>query len=181
VDEEMFVATLKAAMADALRMATALVGFSEAEDVVQEATERAWRGRASLRDPLALRPWWLRIVYTTCLNWYRGEGARLKHLLSLDMGGITALMHSAMNPGDSDHTALLDLYSAINHLDDLVRPIIILRYFVGMDSVTIGAVLQLPAPTVRTRLRKALVLLRDQLLVGALPADADKGGQSDAR
>lgn len=176
----MFVAVLKAAMTDALRMATALVGFSEAEDVVQEATERAWRGRANLRDPAALRPWWLRIVYTTCLNWYRGEGSRLRRTLSLDVGGITALMYSAANPGDSDHAALLDLYSAINHLDDLARPVIILRYFVGMDSATIGAVLQIPAPTVRTRLRKALALLRNQLLVGALPPAIDSGGQHGA-
>ncbi|HKD76617.1 MAG TPA: RNA polymerase sigma factor [Ktedonobacterales bacterium] len=177
MDDEAFVAALSAVMSDALRMATALVGFSEADDIVQEATIRAWSGRATLRDRGSLRPWWLRIVYTTCLNWHKSRaGTQTRRTLSLDAGGITALMAGSADPGDSDHSAILDLHDAINRLDDATRPVIILRYFVGMDSATIGTILQIPAATVRTRLRKALASLRDTLLASPL---SDKGGRSD--
>jgi RNA polymerase sigma factor (sigma-70 family) len=178
VDDKAFVAALSAMMSDALRMATALVGFADADDIVQEATIRAWSGRASLRDQGALRPWWLRIVYTTCLNWHKSRaGAQKQRTLSLDAGGITALMAGSGDPGDSDHSTMIDLHDAINRLDDAIRPVIILRYFAGMDSATIGAILQIPAATVRTRLRKALASLRDSLLVSPL---GDKGGPGDA-
>ncbi len=177
MEDEAFVAALSTMMSDALRMATALVGFADADDIVQEAIIRAWSGRAALREQGSLRPWWLRIVYTTCLNWHRSRaGVQKRRTLSLDAGGITALMAGSADPGDSDHSTMLDLYDAINRLDDATRPVIILRYFVGMDSATIGTILQIPAATVRTRLRKALASLRDTLLASPL---GEKGGLSD--
>jgi DNA-directed RNA polymerase specialized sigma24 family protein len=42
--------------------------------------------------------------------------------------------------------------------------VVALRFYAGMDSTTLGAVLELPAATVRTRLRRALELLRQDLI-----------------
>jgi DNA-directed RNA polymerase specialized sigma24 family protein len=55
----------------------------------------------------------------------------------------------------------------------------VLRYYVGMDATSIGAVLGLPSATVRTRLRRALMLLRQNLhLYDASPGlHTEKGGQ----
>ena len=44
-----------------------------------------------------------------------------------------------------------------------LRRVVALRFYAGMDSPQIGAILELPAATVRTRLRRALELLRRDL------------------
>ncbi|HEU5349305.1 MAG TPA: sigma factor-like helix-turn-helix DNA-binding protein, partial [Ktedonobacterales bacterium] len=57
----------------------------------------------------------------------------------------------------------LDLRRAITTLSDDLRRVIALRFYAGLDSTQIGAVLDMPAATVRTRLRRALELLRREL------------------
>jgi DNA-directed RNA polymerase specialized sigma24 family protein len=47
-----------------------------------------------------------------------------------------------------------------------LRRVIALRFYTGMDSTQIGAILDLPATMVRTRLRRALELLRETLADG---------------
>jgi DNA-directed RNA polymerase specialized sigma24 family protein len=51
----------------------------------------------------------------------------------------------------------------VSVLPDELRQIVALRFYAGMDSTQIGAVLDVPAATVRTRLRRALELLRARL------------------
>jgi DNA-directed RNA polymerase specialized sigma24 family protein len=81
----------------------------------------------------------------------------------------------ASDPGSSDHTAALDIFQAINRLNAEYRTVIVLRYFAGMDATEVGAALALPSGTVRTRLRRALALLRNQLTAsGDLPSSLSR-------
>jgi RNA polymerase sigma-70 factor (ECF subfamily) len=68
------------------------------------------------------------------------------------------------DPGASDQMAALDLRQAVNKLESNYRVVVVLRYYAGMDATEIGVVLGLPAATVRTRLRRALTLLREHLI-----------------
>lgn len=154
------------------RIAAALVGASDAEDAAQEAVVRAWRAWPELRDRTAARAWLISITINVCRDWLRGRfGARLRLTESLSGAGDEprAIAQLDADPGASDHAAALDLRHAITTLDDDLRVIVALRYYTGMDSTTIGAALGMPAATVRTRLRRALGLLRDQLN-GAQPS-----------
>lgn len=146
------------------RAASALVGWADAEDVAQEAIVRAWQAWHTLHDISAVRPWLLRITVNVCLQWRRGHFG--KHLeLTEPLGDDDAAWLSTLDadPGTSDHTGALDLRSAINQLGGDMRLAILLRYYAGMDATEAGHVLGIPAATFRTRLRRALLALREQL------------------
>ena len=154
--------------AEAARYAAlALVGPADADDAVQEALVRGWRAWATLRDPAAARAWLVRITVNVCREWRRGRfGARVRltePLERLTEGDRSAPALLASDPGASDHTAALDLRSAIERLDEGLRIVVVLRYYAGLDATEIGDALGIPASTVRTRLGRALTLLRAAL------------------
>ncbi len=147
-----------------LRVAAALIGVADAEDAAQEAILAAWQAWSQLRDRDALRSWLLRITVNVCQQWLRGDMGKRKRLtmplLDESAEWIPAL---GGDPGDSDHAAVLDVRRALMQLKPDLRIVIVLRYYGGMDATEIGAALGMPAGTVRTRLRRAYALLRDQL------------------
>jgi RNA polymerase sigma-70 factor (ECF subfamily) len=149
-------------MAAMLHVATALVGPADAEDAAQEALLRGMRSWGTLRDVGALRTWLLRITYRVCSDWRRGRFGTRRCLTEPlpDDDELLAMAALGDDPGSSDHAAMLDLYNAINHLDAGLRVIVLLRYNANLDATEIGAMLHLPSSTVRTRLRRALALLR---------------------
>jgi RNA polymerase sigma-70 factor (ECF subfamily) len=150
-------------------VAAALVGLDEAEDAAQDALIKAWRAWNTLRDVSALRSWLLRITVNVCREWHRGAAgtrARLTQPLLDDTAipdypAVVAML--AVDPGTSDHTGSLDLRFAVNHLPADYRVVIVLRYYAGLDATEIGAALGIPSPTVRTRLRRGLMALRERL------------------
>lgn len=145
-----------------LATACAIVGTSEGEDAAQEAILRGWQALPSLHNLAAIRPWVLRITVNLCLDWLRGaHGTRLRRIRPLAGDEPIALL--SVDPGTSDHTGALDLRRAVNTLETDLRMVVVLRYYAGMDATEIGAALGIPAPTVRTRLRRALTLLRERL------------------
>ena len=162
-----------------LKTASALVGFADAEDAAQEAVLRAWRKRASLRDLAAFRSWLLQIAVNVCREWHRGAfGKHLRATLPLTADHAELLGTLDADPGDSGYALALDLRQAINDLPADLRLAVVLRYYAGMDASEIGAALGVPSPTIRTRLRRALSLLRERLRdSGHLPvAERNEGG-----
>jgi RNA polymerase sigma-70 factor, ECF subfamily len=154
-----------------LRVAAALVGRADAEDAAQEALTRAWQAWETLRDPAAVRPWLLRITVNVCRQWQRGgfgRRVRTSQPLPDDDDEILALLDADL--GTSDHTGSLDLRAAVNALEPALRLIVALRYYGGMDATEIGLALSTPPATIRTRLRRALAILRDTLGASAPPA-----------
>ncbi len=147
-----------------LRVAATLVGMDDAEDAAQEAILRAWQHWGELRDPAAVRPWLLRITVNVCRQWRRGGfGARLRQTLPLSAEQMELIAALDADPGASDHSSALDLRAAVNHLPSQMRLIVALRYYGGMDASEIGAALGLPPSTIRTRLSRALGILRERL------------------
>ena len=150
------------------RVAAALVGLADAEDAAQEALLRAWNGWEALREEAAIRAWLLRITVNVCHNWQAGhfgtQRSRTQPLVpALDAAGAQTQTHTpvGVGPGTTEHAAALDLRLAVMALPDGLRAVVALRFYAGMDATEIGAALELPASTVRTRLRRALGLLRD--------------------
>jgi len=148
-----------------LRVTASLVGLDDAQDAAQEAILRAWQARGSLRDPRALRPWLLRIAVNVCREWRRGRfGQHQRYDHPWPAAGTDELLATMeTDPGGPDRTLLLDLRVAINALDADLRLALVLTYFGGMDSAEIGAALGSPASTIRSRVRRALTIVRDRL------------------
>lgn len=181
-DEQSFALLVPPLIPAMLRVAAALVGMADAEDATQEAILRAWQAWSSLRDTEFLRPWLLQITVNVCRSWLRrrfGTHRRMTEPLPEEDPGLPGALLE-MGPGTHSHTAEIDLYQALHELPNALRLIVTLRYFGGMDATEIGQALDMPPSTVRTRLRRALGLLRQQLFTpGELPVvRPDEGGSN---
>ncbi len=178
-DGESFEALVSPHLTTMLRVAAALVGKSDAEDAAQEALVRGWQAWSSLRHSSAARAWLLRITVNVCRDWQRGRFGTRRRLVEplSERGDADPIAVLGSDPGASDHTAALDLRQAINSLPVDYRVVVVLRYYAGMDASDIGAALGIPSGTVRTRLRRALKLLRERLSAsGDLPSFPQQEG-----
>lgn len=186
-DDQRFLALVPLHMGAVIRLAAALVGRDDAEDAAQEAMLRAWQAWPSLRDPSVARGWLLRIAANVCKDWQRGRfgtNRRLNLPLEPSAGDNTgageadlALAVLGGDPGASDAAASLDLRAAVNALPPELRVVVALRHYAGMDATEIGAALGIPPATVRTRLRRALLALRERLeRPGRLPSAYQREG-----
>ena|SRR5690349_4024133 len=164
MDREEFLRLVEQHTPALLRVTAALVGFADAEDAAQEAALRAWQARESLRDAEALRPWLMQIAVNVCRQWQRGHFGTVRRMqLPLGSEETERLAAHGTEPGALGHARSLDLRQAINELEADLRMVVLLRYYAGMDATEIGGMIGLPAATVRTRLRRALGLLRQRL------------------
>jgi RNA polymerase sigma factor (sigma-70 family) len=171
-----------------IRVAAALVGPAEAEDAVQEASMRAWQSWSTLRNVEAVRPWLLQITVNVCRGWRRSlKGQQQAHLQPLPEDSDTQHRHLLAlldsDPGDSNHTGALDLRAAINALPTDLRLLVVLRFYAGLDATEIGGLLSIPAGTVRSRLHRAMLQMRERLQppadLASTPPPPDRTTRSD--
>ena len=125
-----------------------------ADDVAQDAFERAFAalGRFDERRPFGA--WLHRIVVNRSLDLIRRE----RRLVGLDHPDRVA---GEWHDLAADDRALLDAVAA---LGPQRRVVIVLRYGLGYTPNEIAAMLDLPAGTVHSRLARALEELRDARL-----------------
>ncbi|HKD74409.1 MAG TPA: sigma-70 family RNA polymerase sigma factor [Ktedonobacterales bacterium] len=173
MDDDRFLTIVTPHIPSMVRVATALVGATEAEDVAQETLTRAWQSWRSLRAEHAARAWLLRITINICRNLHRGQsGINTAAFSSLDDDMMVSAIESRQpleaDPGN--RAATMDLRDAIGALPEDLRLVIALRYYAGMDASEIGHLITIPPATIRTRLRRALTLLRARLGDQPLPS-----------
>ncbi|SRR5579875_2676125 len=185
-ESDRYAAAVQPHLGAVLRVAAAIVGTADAEDAAQEALLRGWQAWQNLQHEVALRAWLLRITVNLCLDWQRGRFGT-HHRLVEPLDGATGermLATIDADPGASLHAAVLDLRQALRRLDESFRLVIALRYYAGMDATEIGEALGMPAATVRTRLRRALTLLREALgesgATGKQSGELEQEGESHA-
>jgi RNA polymerase sigma-70 factor, ECF subfamily len=119
-----------------------------ADDVVQEATLRAWKSLDRLRDEVAVKAWLLTIV--------RREWARTferKRLDTQDIDGLSAA-EAVLVAGCEDHE-LDDLRKAIFRLEDDYREPLVLQVVMGYSTQEIADLMGLKQGAVLTRLHRA--------------------------
>lgn len=125
---------------------------SLAEDVVQESLIKAWQAASTYRGDASVRSWALRITHNTAISVLRKrrEDSRDPALLpepTESQIGVDREVHGRM--------MVDDLWKALDGLDPLSRTITVLREIEGMSYDEIAEVLELPLPTVKTRLFRA--------------------------
>jgi RNA polymerase sigma-70 factor, ECF subfamily len=139
----------------AWRTALAITGSeAAAEDVVQDAFERAFRALSRFDARRPFGAWLHRIVVNRALNLVR-DGRRLVALDGLPEEG-------ADDPDSSGDRALL---ACIAGLGPERRAVVILRYGLGHSVAEISELIDLPVGTVQSRLARALAQLRSELEV----------------
>ena len=133
-----------------------------AEEQVQEALLSAWRGIRGFRLGNPAKPWLLRILVNAVL-----AQQRRRTLQTVRLGG-----NGSEEPGDSspDLTETLDalenrmaLRRAIAALSPDHRQVVALRYFAELTVPEVARTLGVREGTVKSRLHRALAILRQQL------------------
>ena len=164
MEYDRFVPLVTPYTADMGRVAAALVGAADAEDAAQEALLRAWNAWGSLREADAVRSWLLRITVNVCHNWQAGHfGTHRRRTEALGPHHDVIPLAGPAPLGTIEHASALDLRRAVAALPAELLVVVALRFYAGLDATAIGAILDMPPATVRTRLRRALQLLRARL------------------
>jgi RNA polymerase sigma-70 factor (ECF subfamily) len=133
----------------AWRAAYAITGRRElADDVAQDAFERAFAALSRFDERRPFAPWLHRIVTNRCLDLLRAE-RRLAGDAELER-----LEAREWRDGDAE------LLEAVAGLSLQRRVVVVLRYGLGYTPAAIAEILDLPVGTVHSRLARALDDLR---------------------
>ncbi|MGE7749452.1 sigma-70 family RNA polymerase sigma factor [Lysinibacillus fusiformis] len=127
----------------------------DALDVVHDAINKAFSNMNSLKNPEYIRTWFYRIVVNTALDLLR----KRKKLIVIDDEIL-----SNLDTGVVDKYENVDLNTAINALPEQYRSVVILRYFEDLKLDDIAEILNEKVSTVKTRLYKALQILRIDII-----------------
>ncbi|MFC6333429.1 RNA polymerase sigma factor [Paenibacillus septentrionalis] len=126
----------------------------DALDVVQDSIHKALRSVHRLDDASNMRNWYIRIVINTAIDRLRKQ----KRELLLDQSMLEGVM-----PSSQDSYANIDLQQVLHKLSAKYRIVIILKYFEDLTLRDIAEVLGISENTVKTRLYRALDLLRGMM------------------
>lgn len=122
-----------------------------AEDVSQDALIKAWQALPSYRGEAPLRNWILRITHNTAVSALRRRREELRDPSELPERVSFTSVESIV----ADHIAYEKFSEALGELDELSRSIVALREIQGLSYDEICEILDLPLPTVKTRLLRA--------------------------
>jgi RNA polymerase sigma-70 factor (ECF subfamily) len=131
---------------------------TDAEDVVQEALLRGFRGIKRFRGDCPLRIWLSRIVVRVAINHHRSVARRLKRWVffadleySAD-DGTKLEFDPPDSSGNFDREKMLDVRKYVNRLPDEFRMPLMMLAVDGLTIPEIAAVLEIPEGTVKSRI-----------------------------
>ena len=133
-----------------------------AEEQVQEALLSAWRGIRGFRAGRPFKPWVLRILVNAVLSHQR---RRVLPTVTLDGNGPDEPSAANADPVETLDALenRLALRRAIVNLSPDHRQVVALRYFADLTVPEVARTLGIREGTVKSRLHRALALLREQL------------------
>ena len=162
------------------RLARATLGNdAEAEDALQEAYLRAYRGIEGFRGEAALSTWLSRLVLNECFD-RRRRGQRRENVIPL----ISAEDHMTSVRDVADDSAVPDealgqlqiraiLERKVSELPEAFRLVFVLRSVEELGVEEVAQTLNIPEETVRSRHFRARSLLRESLARDADMAERD--------
>ena len=142
---------------------------SDAEDIVQEALLRAYRGIKRFRGDCPLRIWLSRIVVRVSINHHRSLARRLKRwvffadLEAVYEDGSVQEFEPIDAAGMFDREAILDMRKHVNRLPDEFRMPLVMLAVDGLTIPEIAAILEIPEGTVKSRIFYARKRLKETL------------------
>jgi RNA polymerase sigma-70 factor, ECF subfamily len=150
-----------------------VIGHAEdARDVVQEAFVQAFLKLDSFRRDSAFYTWLYRIAFNAAMTQRR----RRRPVASIDRAEAIGMEPPDQNDDPAESLERTERRSqvrqAIARLDEEYRAVLVLREIDGCRYETISEVLDLPVGTVRSRLHRARLQLREHLQ-GMLAAERE--------
>jgi RNA polymerase sigma-70 factor, ECF subfamily len=133
----------------------------DAQDVVQEAYARAWKGFSKFRGENP-RAWLLTIVRNTAYNWIKKHALDKERLVPFDEESFSAPIEE-VPPELSLDKGTQQLRQALNRLPAEFREVLVLFEIEGWPYKAMAATLKVPLGTVMSRLSRARRRLREEL------------------
>jgi RNA polymerase sigma-70 factor, ECF subfamily len=137
----------------------------DAADVVQRAFINAYRKISEFKGDAAFSTWIYRIAFNQAISFRRENRRTSVSLHAKDEDGLIAEPVDERAPGESMETeeTRKKVRQALERLEDEDRQIIILKDLQGHSYDEIAAILQVPKGTVRSRLHRARMELKEKL------------------
>ena len=129
--------------------------------MAQEAFLRTYQKFSSLRDSGKFRAWVNRIAFRLALNRRRGVLRRLSRETAWHAVGAGETVDETKNA--AERILVERLRNEIEGLPEKLRRVLQLSIVEEMDATDVGAVLGIPAGTVRSRLHTARKLLLEAM------------------
>ena len=143
---------------------------TDAEDVVQEALMRGYRGIKRFRGDCPLRIWLSRIVVRVAINHHRSLSRRLKRwvffadLETVNDDGSVQEFEPPDPAGVFDREAVMDIRKHVGRLPDEFRMPLMMLAVDGLTIPEIAAILEIPEGTVKSRIFYARQRLKKTLV-----------------
>ncbi|MBR1852601.1 MAG: RNA polymerase sigma factor [Lachnospiraceae bacterium] len=134
---------------------------ADCADAVQEAILKAYDNHDKLRDEALFKTWLVRIVINECYA-MRRSAKRFTSYADYENNEQASLSH-ADTLGKYIREEYLDLYEAIEKLNDKERLCVTLFYFEDCSIAEIANILHIPEGTVKSRLNRARLNLKGLL------------------
>ena len=134
----------------------------QAKDAVQNALVRAWRDLPTLRDPDRFDAWLHKLLVRACIDEarrLRRHRAEVELLTGIDIPGVAGI-ESAVADRDQLERGFL-------RLEPEARALIVMHHYLDLPLPEVAVSLAIPLGTAKSRLHRALGLMR-----AALEADA---------
>src|SRR6476646_11233177 len=133
----------------------------QAQDAVQNALLRAWRDLPTLRDPDRFDAWLHRLLVRACID----EARRVRrHRVDVELTALEVPIPERFDSALADRD---QLERGFLRLDPEMRAVIVLHHYLDLPLPTVAATLGIQLGTAKSRLHRALGLMR-----AALEADA---------
>jgi RNA polymerase sigma-70 factor (ECF subfamily) len=140
--------------------------YEQAKDAVQNALLKAWRDLPTLRDPDRFDAWLNRLVVRACID----EARRLRrHRVDIE---LTPLTTPAVDDPESRIADRDQIQRGFLRLEPEMRAVIVLHHYLDLTLPDVATALGIPLGTAKSRLHRALALMR-----AALDADARVGDE----
>ena len=130
----------------------------DAKEIVQETIYKAYKNIRNLKEPQYFKTWISKILINVANDYMRKNGMVV---LSHDENSYIKEVHQ----GDNIDIKI-DLYNAIDELEDKYKDAIILRYIEDLKIEEISNILDRPVNTIKTHIRKAIKDMKSLLKEG---------------
>lgn len=124
----------------------------DALDIVQDSIQKGWLALERLTKQEQMKSWFYTILVRTAIDFLRKQKR-------VELIGDEALQQLP----EQDTYDNLDLQQALYHLPVQLREVVILRYFEDLKLEDVAHILAIPLSTAKSRLYKALKLLKIEL------------------
>jgi RNA polymerase sigma-70 factor (ECF subfamily) len=147
--------------------------WEDAEEVTQDVLMKVYRKISAFRGDAALSSWIYRITFNTAMSRLRSSRvSRHAEVQHQDQTGSDHVERPMQEPADwsalaDDHVHRLQLRTqlidALQHLPVVYRVPVILRDIQGLSTEEASAVLQVKPQTLKSRLHRGRLILREHL------------------